>query len=54
MTLGNPTGARLTTSLCWVSCLNPTYDSLDELLAGETEERGEEIYWGKPEGEELW
>ncbi len=28
--------------------------SLDELLAGEIEDGEEEIYWGKPEGEEVW
>ena len=32
---------------------SPEY-SLDELLAGEIEDGGEEISWGKPEGEELW
>ncbi|MBO1349585.1 MAG: AbrB/MazE/SpoVT family DNA-binding domain-containing protein [Hormoscilla sp. GUM202] len=32
---------------------SPEY-SLDELLAGEIEDGGEEIYWGKPEGEEVW
>lgn len=32
---------------------SPEY-SLDELLAGEIEDGGEEISWGKPEGEEVW
>jgi len=32
---------------------SPEY-SLDELLAGEISDGGEEISWGKSEGEEVW